>query len=334
MPLLESTAFGAALVFGFRHGFDWDHLAALTDLTASQRSRRRALWLATLYALGHAVMVLVLGVLAILFAAQVPDLLDDWMGRLVGVSLIALGLWIAWTAWRTRGVPPPRSRWMLLIDGARRTRRGSRPSPAPVVIEHDHPHDHGALHDHDHGHGELRQETEGRGLGLGADDQPRSSCVHGAGGTRGESVRPQETAGPRAGAVASSEPAVSAAHSHRHRHVLAPVADPFVRYGTWSSFGVGVLHGIGAETPTQVLIFATAAEATDHVSAVGVLVAFLVGLFAANTVVAVAATFGYDRLGRNRLVMGALAAVTAVFSIGVGTLSLLGRGDVLPGILI
>lgn len=331
MPLLESTAFGAALVFGFRHGFDWDHLAALTDLTASQRSRRRALWLSTLYALGHAVMVLVLGVLAILFAAQVPDLLDDWMGRLVGVSLIALGLWIAWTAWRTRGVPPPRSRWMLLIDGARRTRRGSRPSPAPVVIEHDHPHDHGALHDHDHG--ELQPGTEGRGLGLRAVDQPRSSRVGGAGGTRAEPFRSHETAGPRAGAVASPKPA-SAAHSHRHRHVLAPVADPFVRYGTWPSFGVGVLHGIGAETPTQVLIFATAAEATDHVSAVGVLVAFLVGLFAANTVVAVAATFGYDHLGRSRVVMGVLAAVTAVFSIGVGTLSLLGRGDVLPGLLI
>ena len=300
MPLLESTAFGAALVFGFRHGFDWDHLAALTDLTGSQRRRRRALWLATLYALGHAVMVLVLGVLAILFAAQVPDALDDGMGRLVGVSLIALGLWIAWTAWRTRGVPPLRSRWMLLIDGARRGLRRLGAAPAPVVIEHDHPHDHRALHDHTH-------------------DELGASSPGDAG---------------RLATTGAKAPVAVAAHSHRHRHVVAPVADPFVRYGTWSSFGVGVLHGIGAETPTQVVIFATAAEATDHASAIGVLVAFLVGLFAANTIVAVAATFGYDRVGRSRLVMGALAAVTALFSIAVGTLSLLGRGDVLPGILV
>jgi len=323
VPLLEPTAFGAAVVFGFRHGLDWDHLAALTDLTGSQRRRRRALWLATLYALGHAVMVLVLGILAILFAAQVPDALDESMGRLVGVSLIALGAWIAWTAWRTRGVPPLRSRWMLLIDGARGGLRWLRPSSAPEVIEHDHPHDHRARHVHSHdglasyperGPGQDHVElSAARRLAVGQDDMPT-------------------------GRAADHEPVGAAVptvvHSHRHRHVVAPVADPFVRYGTWSSFGVGVLHGIGAETPTQVLIFATAAEATDPASAVGVLVAFLVGLFAANTVVAVAATFGYDRLGRSRVVRGALAAVTAAFSIAVGTLSLLGRGDVLPGILL
>ena len=58
--LLQSTAFGAALLFGFRHGFDWDHIAALTDLTGSQAKSRRSMWLATLYALGHGAMVLVL----------------------------------------------------------------------------------------------------------------------------------------------------------------------------------------------------------------------------------------------------------------------------------
>ena len=59
--LLQSTAFGAALVFGFRHGFDWDHIAALTDLTGSQATSRRSMWLATLYALGHAAMVNLIG---------------------------------------------------------------------------------------------------------------------------------------------------------------------------------------------------------------------------------------------------------------------------------
>lgn len=315
MPLLESSAFGAALVFGFRHGFDWDHLAALTDLTGSQRSRRRALWLAALYALGHAVMVLGLGVLAILFAAQVPESLDAAMGRLVGASLVGLGLWIAWTAWRTKGVPPLQSRWMLLLDGTRRRLRRLRPSPAPVVIEHEHPHDHGAGHDHEH--------DLGHDLGHEAVGRPHADPAPGA-----------LTGSARSVPARIGARAVAAPHSHRHRHVVAPVADPFVRYGSWSSFGVGVLHGVGAETPTQVLVFATAAEATDHASAVGVLAAFLVGLFAANTVVAVAATFGYGRLGRSPLVMGALAAVTAVFSIAVGTLSLLGRADVLPGILV
>ena len=142
IELLESTAFGAALVFGFRHGFDWDHIAALTDLTGSQTSTRRSMGLATLYALGHAAMVLVLGCIAILFAEQVPESVDLVMERLVGVSLVALGIWMAWTAVRTRAAPPLRSRWMLLIDAGaargggsprrhRRHRALASPRPRP-----------------------------------------------------------------------------------------------------------------------------------------------------------------------------------------------------------
>ena len=44
------TAFG----FGFRHGIDWDHLAALTDITGTERTPRRSMVLATLCAAGHA----------------------------------------------------------------------------------------------------------------------------------------------------------------------------------------------------------------------------------------------------------------------------------------
>jgi len=308
MPLLESTAFGAALVFGFRHGFDWDHLAALSDLTGSQPRPRRALFLATLYALGHAVMVLLLGGLAILFAAQVPDALDEWMGRLVGASLIALGTWIAWTAWRTRGAPPPRSRWMLLIGAVRRGR--ARRLGPPVVIEHEHP------HTHPHGHGHDHAQTPAGNVGERLD-----------GGLELTS-RPPSDAAPAAVVAGTS----IGHHRHRHRHVLRPVPDPFMTYGTWSSFGIGLLHGVGAETPTQLLVFAAAADATDHASALGVLVWFLAGLLLANSVVALSATYGYRRLGRRPAAMGALAALTAACSIGIGTVSLLGRGDLLPSL--
>ena len=51
-----------ALGLGFRHGIDWDHIAAITDLTGSQESGRRSMVLATFYALGHAAMVFALGV--------------------------------------------------------------------------------------------------------------------------------------------------------------------------------------------------------------------------------------------------------------------------------
>ena len=56
---------GAAFLFGFRHGIDWDHIAAITDITSSQDDRRKSLEFGTLYALGHALVVLSLGWIAI-----------------------------------------------------------------------------------------------------------------------------------------------------------------------------------------------------------------------------------------------------------------------------
>src|SRR5262245_49364609 len=84
----------SAVAFGFRHGFDWDHLAAITDLTSSQSKPRRSLLLATLYACGHAAVVLVLGVAAIAFSEELPTSVDSVMGRVVGVTLVVLGIYI------------------------------------------------------------------------------------------------------------------------------------------------------------------------------------------------------------------------------------------------
>jgi high-affinity nickel-transport protein len=286
---VASSAFVAALLFGFRHGFDWDHLAALSDLTGSQRSARRSMHLATLYAVGHACMVIVLGAVAIVFAEKVPVGVDLAMEKVVGLTLVALGLWIAWTAVRTRAAPPLRSRWMLVIAGVRRLVGPGR-AAEPVVIEHSHPH----VHDdpmHGHTHEDL--------------------------------------------AVATVEPAatpVVVAHSHTHRHLALPVADPFVSYGTWSAFGVGVLHGVGAETPTQVLVFAAAANAGSREASLGLLLCFVVGLVFANTLIAAATTLGFAGALRRREVAMALATVTAIFSLALGARLLAGRGDALPAI--
>src|SRR5258705_10434405 len=83
-----------ALGFGFRHGIDWDHLAALSDITASQDRARRSMALATLYSLGHALVVFVLGILAILLAAEVPGWVDGAMERVEGVTLLGVGPYV------------------------------------------------------------------------------------------------------------------------------------------------------------------------------------------------------------------------------------------------
>jgi hypothetical protein len=290
LELLESTAFGAALVFGFRHGFDWDHIAALTDLTGSQQSARRSMLLATLYALGHAVMVAVLGVVAILFAEQVPESIDLVMERFVGMTLIGLGLYIGWTLVHHHGRLPLRSRWMLLLTALQRLVRSRRRAEERVVIEHSHPH----AHDqplHDHGHLELDGLTHHH-------------------------------------SAPSADLAVL--HSHPHRHVGAMPSDPFIAYGNWSSFGIGLLHGVGAETPTQVLIFAAASNASGAPSSIGLLVCFIVGVLGSNTLVATASTYGRRGLSRQRVIVTAFSMLSAVFSLVVGTLLLIGRAATLP----
>jgi ABC-type nickel/cobalt efflux system permease component RcnA len=111
-------------------------------------------------------------------------------------------------------------------------------------------------------------------------------------------------------------------HTHTHRHVAAMPRDPFLTYGAWSAVGIGLLHGIGAETPTQVLVFAAAANAGGTGASVGVLLSFIVGLLAANTVVAATSTYGFRALADRRWPMIVLSIITATFSLVVGTVLL------------
>ena len=129
-----------SLGFGFRHGIDWDHLAAISDITSSQESSRDSMRFATLYAVGHAAVVFVLGTAAILVSAEIPESLDAAMGRLVGVTLIVLAVYVFYSLARHGRDFRMRSRWMLLFAGVRRGYRRVRRGPVEtVVIEHDHP---------------------------------------------------------------------------------------------------------------------------------------------------------------------------------------------------
>jgi hypothetical protein len=286
--LIGSSAFGAATLFGFRHGFDWDHLAALTDLTGSQPTPRRSMRLATLYAFGHGCMIMALGAAAILFGRFVPNSVSGVMERVIGATLIGLACWIVFTTVRNGGMPPIRSRWMLLIEAARRVRTRMAHAERPIVVEHDHPHDHGRPQ-HSHDHRQLLPATD-------------------------------EMADLSTGRVRTE-----VEHSHAHRHIALAARDPFLAYTGRSSFGIGVLHGIGAETPTQVLLFVSAANATGNAASIGLLVSFVAGLIVANTLIASASTFGFQKFLRYRLVTTALAAATAAFSLFVGFRLILGR---------
>ena len=88
---LELALLSCALL-GLRHGFDYDHLAAISDIAAVQTSWKKSMRLGVTYALGHALTVVVLGAAVILLHITLPEKLNSWTERLIGITLIALGV--------------------------------------------------------------------------------------------------------------------------------------------------------------------------------------------------------------------------------------------------
>jgi high-affinity nickel-transport protein len=129
------TVFG----FGFRHGIDWDHIAALTDITSSQDEAHRSMLFATLYALGHALVVFALGFAAIVLAERLPASIDAVMARFVGATLVILGIYVFVALLRHGRDFRMRSRWMLVFSGVRRAFLWAQRRRLEV-IEHDHEH--------------------------------------------------------------------------------------------------------------------------------------------------------------------------------------------------
>jgi high-affinity nickel-transport protein len=80
-----------------------------------------------------------------------------------------------------------------------------------------------------------------------------------------------------------------------HRHVHAAK-----RYGTRTAFGIGMIHGIGAETGTQVLVITTAVGADSQAAGVAALIGFLLGLLVSNSIVTVISTIGFVSSSRRQ----------------------------------
>lgn len=78
-----------AFALGARHGFDADHLAAISELTASERGGIVGFLAGIRYALGHAAAVAAIG-----FAAGEAGI--DVPGWVIGATLVGLGLWAAY----------------------------------------------------------------------------------------------------------------------------------------------------------------------------------------------------------------------------------------------
>ena len=117
-------------------------------------------------------------------------------------------------------------------------------------------------------------------------------------------------------------------HGHEHIEPLEMSS-----YGTKTAFGVGMIHGIGAETGTQVLLIAAVGGAASAGLGVPMLFAFVIGLLISNFVIVLISSVGFVASQTRELVYVAIGGVAGCFSLVVGSLFLFGLDDKLPDIL-
>ncbi len=286
--VVEKT-FGAgfllsAFFFGFRHGIDWDHIAAITDITSSQNDRRASMLFGTIYALGHALVVFLIGVGAIVLGENLPPGVDAVMSRIVGVTLVILGVYVFVALIRHGREFRLRSRWMLIFSGGRTLyRRFKRSNGAEA---------HQPVHVHEGG-------DPSAALAV-VEDIPVSDWHHGHHGKPGH-----------------------------HHHAHPEPDDPFMNYGRRTAFMVGMIHGIGAETPTQLVLFLSVAGIGGRVAGLLGLAAFIAGLLASNSLITFGSSVGFLKASENWKVYVTVAVVTAIFSLVIGTLFIIG-GNATP----
>lgn len=239
------AALSTAAVLGFRHGFDYDHIAAITDVVSVQSSRRAAMRLGMLYALGHALTVAGLGSIVILLGISLPAGIDRWAERLVGFTLLLLGTYVLGSVVFRPEDSLPKSRYRLLHEGYHRARLALRRRSEDVSVE---------VY-------EAPNDFDGR-----------------------------------------------------------------------SVFVIGIIHGLGAETPSQLMIFLLAANLGGAALGMLGLGAFLGGLLTMNGVMTASAA-GVFGMSRHRPgVLRIISGLTGLYSVVMGILFLLGRSSLMPAL--
>jgi high-affinity nickel-transport protein len=251
MPSSLELALLSCALLGLRHGFDYDHLAAISDITSVQRTWREGMRLGLLYALGHAFTVAILGAAVIFLHIGLPEHMDAIGERLVGATLIALGIYVLVSFLRRKPEhhhhhATPRSRIALLISGARYTQWRIRRLANPT----------------------------------------------------------------------------------------APKPDPFTfRYDRTSVFTVGIIHGLGAETPSQLLLFLLAANLGGTSRGFLGLLCFILGLLLMNTLMTASASGIFATSTHRPRIQTLVTSLTAAYSFIIGIIFLFGASDKLPPLL-
>ncbi len=103
-------------------------------------------------------------------------------------------------------------------------------------------------------------------------------------------------------------------------------------YGTGSTFLVGIIHGLGAETPTQLLLFLMTVNLGGTAAGLLGLLMFIAGLLLMNTLMCASAAGLFSATLGRPVALRTLTLLTSAYSIVVGTVFLLGSSGMLPSL--
>jgi cytochrome c biogenesis protein CcdA len=81
-----------ALIVGFGHAFEADHLLAISTLVSKSKNHQQVLYNGFIWGLGHTSTIFLMGMLLILFQVQTLKLYFDYFEIFVGLMLILLGI--------------------------------------------------------------------------------------------------------------------------------------------------------------------------------------------------------------------------------------------------
>jgi high-affinity nickel-transport protein len=90
------------------------------------------------------------------------------------------------------------------------------------------------------------------------------------------------------------------------------------KLGILGAFIVGIVHGIGAETPTQVMLLSTTAGLSNLLASLLSLVLFVVGLLISTLFITVIASWGFLRAKFRRKMYLLLGTITGSYSVYLG----------------
>jgi high-affinity nickel permease len=221
---MEWLLFPMVFIFmGFRHGLDSDHVAAIADMVGVETQKRKQIGMGVMYALGHGMIVLVIGLIAVVAGSHLPDKLLQGMEMLVGVSLLVLGVAILYSIVKQRHNYQYVGRFELIYRSVRALFRKGTKEKADVT-----------------------------------------------------------------------------------------------KIGIIGAFVIGIIHGIGAETPTQVALISTTVGLNNVLAASIQIVLFTLGLLLATTGITFLASWGFMKARFTRKAYIVLGCLTGGYSMVLG----------------